>query len=154
VHFYQGIDRIQSFNHLLQMLDKMYDSEQISHRLFQFVPLRDEIYNCFRDSIFEPISRAVEFAISKHLKAKNHTERVEMLLKLEGTSKYSSFFGFLFESLVLEVLIRDKHFTIRSLEDSSTRAFDVTSDSQIEFIEKKSYVEYASKYLSIQLSTM
>jgi hypothetical protein len=147
----QGIAKIQSFNHFLQMLANKDDPEQIPHRLFQFVPMLDKIYKCFRESIFEPISRTVVFAISEHLKAKNHTERVEMLLKLEGSSKASSFYGFLFETLVLEVLIRDKHFIIQSLEDSSTRAFDVTSDSQIEYIKKKSYAEYASKYLQIPL---
>jgi hypothetical protein len=144
---------IRSFDDFVQMLQKKKDPDQIPHRLFKFVPLFDESGKYFRGSSFEPISSYVAFAISEHLKARDYAERVEMLLKLEGTSKASSFYGFLFEPLVLEVLIRDKHFAIRSLEDSSSRVFNVTSDSQIEYIEKTSYAEYASKYLQIPLAS-
>jgi hypothetical protein len=151
VNFTQGISMIRSFDDLVQMLQSKYDSEKISHRLFRFVPLYDKFCERFCGKSFEPISSKVEFAVSEHLKAKNYTERVEMLLKLQGSSEVSSCFGYLFEPVVLEVLMRDKHFTIRSLEDSCTRALDVTSSTQIEYIEKKSYVEYASKYLQIPL---
>jgi hypothetical protein len=69
-----------------------------------------------------------------------------MLLKLERVLKASSFLHF-FESHVHEVLIRDKHFQIRSLEGLPALEFAVTSDSQIEYIERKSYVDYAAQHL-------
>jgi hypothetical protein len=86
----QGIQRIQSFEHFIQML------ANLDNCLFQFVHVLDHI-NFFLDSYFEPTSSLVESAISKHLQARNHNERVEMLLKLEGVSRASSFFVFLFE---------------------------------------------------------
>jgi hypothetical protein len=53
-----------------------------------------------------------------------------------------------------KVLIRERHFQIRSLVDSSVRALDITADSQIEFIDKKSCgAEYADTFLQIPLSS-
>src|SRR5690349_23934013 len=132
------------------MLDDKQDPNQIPHRLFRFVP-DAEFFN--QEAYFEPISAVVASAVSQHLKARNQSERVEMLLKLEGFSKASSFYGFLFEPHVHEVLIRDKRFQIRSLEDVSIREFVVTSDSQVEYVEKKSYAEYAAPYVQIPLAS-
>jgi hypothetical protein len=69
----------------------------IPHCLFQFIPVADEIYNYFLLSRLEPISAVVASAISQHLQGRNQAERVEMLQKLEGGAKASSFYGFLFE---------------------------------------------------------
>jgi hypothetical protein len=148
----QGIHKIQSFNHFVEMLNKVKDPEQIPHRLFRFVP-RSDLSN--RMAYFEPISTAVSSAVSEHLKARNHTERVEMLLKLEGVAKASSFYRFLFEPHVHEILMRDRHFQIRSLEVEgvSVREFVITPESQIEYVEKKSYAEYAVQFLQIPLAS-
>jgi hypothetical protein len=125
----------------------------IPHCLFQFIPVADEIYNYFLLSRLEPISAVVASAISQHLQGRNQAERVEMLQKLEGGAKASSFYGFLFEPQAHEVLIRERHFQIRSLDDSSVRALDFTADSQIEFIDKKSCAEYADTFLQIPLAS-
>jgi hypothetical protein len=149
----QGINKIKSFSHFVQMLENKEDPEQIPHRLFQFVPVVDKIYHYYLKSIFEPISAMVECAVSEHLKDADHAERIGMLLKLEGVAKASSFYGFLFEPHVHEVLMRDKRFHIRSLEDSSRHEFEINPDSQIEYIRKKSYAEYAAQYLQIPLAS-
>jgi hypothetical protein len=146
----QGIQEIQNFDHFVRMLKNEVDPEQIPHRLFKFVPDLD--MNNFM-AYLEPISAKVESAISKHLMARNHAERISMLLKLEGVAKASSFYGFLFEPHVHEVLIRKRNFEIRSLEDVSFRTLEITAECQIEFMEKKSYAEYAAKFLQIPLAS-
>jgi hypothetical protein len=149
----QGIQKIESFAHLVQILGNKDDPEQIPHRLFQFLPFPDSIYKYFLCWKFEPISHQVYIAISKHLIARSFIERIEMLAKLDGISKASSFYGFLFEAHAHDILIKGDNFQIRSLDDSISRELDIAPNSQIEFIEKKSYADYADQFIQIPIAS-
>jgi hypothetical protein len=148
----QGIQKIQSFSHFIEILQNKRDPERVPHRLFKFVPRLDEFYRCYVSYEFEPISSKIECAVSEHLKAINRSERIQMLNSLEGIGKASSFYGFLFESFAHEILSKYDHFNFKSLSDSSIREIEKPS-TQISFVKKESYVEYASSFLHIPLAS-
>lgn len=145
------IRSIKDFDHLAEVLLYKITPKEVPHWILAFVPEKNMLTNFYQEFHFDCVSRHVRIALMQKMKAENNHERKNMLLKIEGFAKVSSFYGVLFEPIAIEALFVGgrKDLELRSLKDSTRRELVIEKDCSVKYVFDSLYAEHAERYLQI-----
>jgi hypothetical protein len=108
----EAIEKIKTFEDVQACFEKSMPKNLVVHRLLHYIPKDDPTFATLRFG-----SYIIGKQIYDRLFAKLSRERAKLMHWLEGAGKSSSFYGWLFENLVHEELIKGGKFPYIQLEE-------------------------------------
>ncbi|KAI3661901.1 hypothetical protein MP638_005942 [Amoeboaphelidium occidentale] len=136
---------IDSFEKVKSYLKIKSESQEISHKIFFYVPDSTRHGGAPRFAKFVFCSQEVAHKVYANIDDKSEEKRKVLIKELKGTSHAGSFLGWMFEEYCKDMLSKSGTYTLRPLLDKKSKSSATAGSIKLVIPKNNGYIHAATK---------